>query len=63
MRREWKCCDVVWCSIGGWFCRVGENKQDRAAIENYLLLKMLIAGVVTVTIVSVVIAGLAVNFV
>ncbi len=40
---------------------IGENDQEKAAIENYLLPTMLIAGLVTVTIVSVVIAGLIVN--
>lgn len=40
---------------------IGETEEEKAAIENYLLPKMLTAGLVTVTIVSVLIAGVAVN--
>ena len=39
----------------------GRNEQEKAAILNYLLPKMLTAGFVTVTIVSVLIAGAAVK--
>lgn len=40
---------------------IGETEEEKTAIENYLLPKMLTAGLVTVTIVSVLIAGVAVN--
>lgn len=40
---------------------ISTNEKERAAIENYLLPKMLTAGFVTVTIASVVIAGVVVN--
>lgn len=40
---------------------IGRNEEEKAAIENYLLPKMLTAGFVTVTIVSVMIAGVVVN--
>lgn len=40
---------------------MGRNEKEKAAILNYLLPKMLIAGFVTVTIASVLIAGVVVN--
>lgn len=42
-------------------CAVGENEEEETAITNYLLPKMLIAGFVTVTIASVLIAGFVVT--
>ncbi|WP_432643103.1 hypothetical protein [Acidaminococcus sp.] len=40
---------------------MGETEDQRKALENYLLPKMLVAGFVTVTITSVVLAGFVVN--
>lgn len=40
---------------------IGQTEEERTAIENYLLPKMLTAGLVTVTIASVLIAGVAIN--
>jgi len=40
---------------------IGKTKEEKNAILNYLLPKMLTAGFVTVTIVSVLIAGFVVN--
>jgi MFS family permease len=40
---------------------IGSNEQEKTAIKNYLLPKMLTAGFVTVTIASVLIAGVVVN--
>lgn len=40
---------------------IGQTEAERTAIENYLLPKMLTAGLVTVTIASVLIAGVAIN--
>lgn len=40
---------------------IGQNEKEKAAILNYLLPKMLTAGFVTVTIASVLIAGVVVN--
>ncbi|MFC3928037.1 hypothetical protein ACVR05_10375 [Streptococcus caprae] len=41
---------------------VGQTKEEVQAIENYLLPKMLVAGLVTVTISSVILAGIAVHY-
>lgn len=40
----------------------GQNIEEQTALENYLLPKMLTAGLVTVTLVSVFFAGFAVNY-
>ncbi len=40
---------------------IGQNTDEKVGIENYLLPKMLVAGLVTVTISSVILAGIAVN--
>jgi hypothetical protein len=40
---------------------IGQNEQERTALLNYLLPKMLVAGFVTVTITSVLLAGVVVN--
>ena len=40
---------------------MGETEEQRKALLNYLLPKMLVAGFVTVTITSVVLAGFVVN--
>lgn len=40
---------------------IGETEEEQTAIENYLMPKMLTAGLVTVTIASVMIAGVVVN--
>jgi hypothetical protein len=40
---------------------VGKNKEEQTAILNYLLPKMLTAGFITVTILSVLLAGLVVT--
>ena len=40
----------------------GQNSEEQTALENYLLPKMITAGLVTVTLVSVFFAGFAVNY-
>uniref|UniRef100_UPI003F69036A AEC family transporter n=1 Tax=Streptococcus pluranimalium TaxID=82348 RepID=UPI003F69036A len=40
---------------------IGQNTDEKVGIENYLLPKMLVAGLVMVTISSVILAGIAVN--
>ncbi len=40
---------------------LGNTKEEQIALENYLLPKMLTAGIVTVTVASVIIAGVVVN--
>ena len=41
---------------------MGRTEAEKAAILNYLLPKMLTAGFITVTIASVILAGVAVRF-
>jgi hypothetical protein len=40
---------------------IGETDEERAALENYLMPKMICAGFITVTVVSVIIAGVVVK--
>ena len=40
----------------------GQTETEQAALENYFLPKMITAGLVTVTLVSVFFAGFAINY-